>query len=132
MQLKNYYWYFQKAVPEKICDEIVRYAKSIRDQMAVTGDFKEPQTLDEIKDLKKKRDSNLIFIKQIRMRIGIFSGIVVNIVSLPNIVKDNIMTGIVMDGVNLIKKKGIFVTEKLESCPLHYLYRMKKIIKVGT
>ena len=49
MQLKNYYWYFQKAVPERICDEIVRYATSIKDQMAVTGDFKEPQTLDEIK-----------------------------------------------------------------------------------
>ena len=31
MQLKNYYWYFQKAVPEKICDEIVRYAKSIKE-----------------------------------------------------------------------------------------------------
>ena len=28
---------FEKAVPEKICDEIVKYATSIRDKMAVTG-----------------------------------------------------------------------------------------------
>ena len=64
MQLKNYYWYFQKAVPEKICDEIVRYATSIKDQMAVTGDFKEPETLDQIKDLKKKRDSNVVWLNE--------------------------------------------------------------------
>ena len=64
MQLKNYYWYFKKAVPERICDEIVRYAKSIKDKMAVTGDFKEPKTLDEIKDLKKKRDSDVVWLNE--------------------------------------------------------------------
>ena len=32
--------------------------------MAVTGDFKEPQTLDEIKDLKKKRDSNIVWLNE--------------------------------------------------------------------
>ena len=64
MQLKNYYWYFKKAVPEKICDEIVRYAKSIKDQMAVTGDLGDPETLDQIKDLKKKRDSNVVWLNE--------------------------------------------------------------------
>jgi PKHD-type hydroxylase len=62
MQLKNYYWCFQKAVPERVCDEIVRYAKSIKDNMAVTGDFTDPETLDQIKDLKKKRDSNVVWL----------------------------------------------------------------------
>jgi len=64
MQLKNYYWHFKKAVPERICDEIVRYAKSIKDKMAVTGDFKDPETLDEIKDLKKSRDSNVVWLNE--------------------------------------------------------------------
>ena len=64
MQLKNYYWYFKKVVPEKICDEIVRYAKSIKDQMAVTGDLGDPETLDQIKDLKKKRDSNVVWLNE--------------------------------------------------------------------
>ena len=39
MNLTNYYWYFQSAVPARICDEIVKYGKSISDQMAVTGGF---------------------------------------------------------------------------------------------
>jgi hypothetical protein len=29
MNLTNYYWYFQSAVPARICDEIVKYGKSI-------------------------------------------------------------------------------------------------------
>ena len=37
MNILNYYWYFKSAVPERICDEIVKYGKSISDQMAVTG-----------------------------------------------------------------------------------------------
>ena len=64
MQLKNYYWYFKKVVPEKICDEIVRYAKSIKDKMAVTGDSGDPETLDQIKDLKKKRDSSVVWLNE--------------------------------------------------------------------
>ena len=61
MNLTNYYWYFQSAIPERICDDIVRYGKSLQDQMAVTGgygDKKLNQT--EVKDLKKKRDSNVV------------------------------------------------------------------------
>ena len=64
MQLQNYYWYFKKAVPERICDQIVRYAKSIKDQMAVTGESGDPETLDQIKDLKKKRDSNVVWLNE--------------------------------------------------------------------
>ncbi len=37
MNLTNYYWYFQSAIPERICDDIVRYGKQLQDQMAVTG-----------------------------------------------------------------------------------------------
>ena len=62
MNLTNYYWYFQSAIPERICDDIVRYGKSLQDQMAVTGGYgnkKLNQT--EVKDLKKKRDSNVVW-----------------------------------------------------------------------
>ncbi len=38
MNLKYYYWYFQSAIPERICDEIVRYGKEQEKQMALTGD----------------------------------------------------------------------------------------------
>ncbi len=39
MNLQNYYWYFQSAIPERICDDIVRYGKQLQDQMAVTGGY---------------------------------------------------------------------------------------------
>ena len=34
MQLQNYYYWFKDAIPHHVCDDIVRYAKSIQDQMA--------------------------------------------------------------------------------------------------
>ena len=66
MNLTNYYWYFQSAVPSRICDEIVKYSKSIQDQMAVTGGFSDPKKLNQkqIKDLKKKRDSDIVWLNE--------------------------------------------------------------------
>ena len=70
MNLSNYYWYFQSAVPERICDMIVRYGKAEkkREIMAITGGYgrdrdlnKEPLTEAEIKNLQKKRDSNIVW-----------------------------------------------------------------------
>ncbi len=55
MNLTNYYWYFQSAIPERICNDIVRYGKSLQDQMAVTGGYgNRPLSKKETKDLKKK------------------------------------------------------------------------------
>ena len=63
MNLQHYYWYFKSAVPERICDNIVRYGKSLQDKMATTGGFGDPKTLSkkQIKDLKTKRDSNIVW-----------------------------------------------------------------------
>ena len=70
MNLSNYYYYFQNVVPERICDDIVRYGKSIQDQMAVTGGFdramKDNGKLNDkqIKDLKQKRDSAVVWLDE--------------------------------------------------------------------
>ena len=66
MNLQNQYWYFQKAIPGRICDEIKKYAISIKDQMAVTGGYGDPEKLnqDQVKDLKKKRDSNIVWLSE--------------------------------------------------------------------
>ena len=64
MNLTNYYWYFKSAIPERICDDIVRYGKSLQDQMAVTGGYErnnKPLNQKQIKDLKKKRDSDIVW-----------------------------------------------------------------------
>ena len=63
MNLTNSYWYFQSAIPHRICDDIVRYGKSLQEQMAVTGGYGNVKKLNQsqIKDLKKKRDSNVVW-----------------------------------------------------------------------
>jgi hypothetical protein len=65
MNLQNYYWYYRKAVPDRICDAIVKYGLQLKEQMAVTGGFGNNKlNRDQIKDLKKKRDSNIVWINE--------------------------------------------------------------------
>ena len=64
MNLRNYYWYYKKAVPDRICDEIVKYALQTREEMAVTGGYGKNLNKDQIKDLKKKRDSNIVWLAE--------------------------------------------------------------------
>ena len=68
MNLTNYFYYWQSAIPPRICDMIVRYGKEQKKIMAITGGLgrdrdlnKAPLTKNEIKYLKKKRDSNIVW-----------------------------------------------------------------------
>jgi len=64
MTLANYYWCFPEAVPTRICDEIVKYGKSLQNQMGTNGAYGDPKKLNnkQIKDLKKKRDSEIVWL----------------------------------------------------------------------
>ena len=71
MNISNYYWYFQSAIPPRVCDDIVKYGLASKENevQALTGGFgrdrdltKNPLTKDEIADLKKKRDSNIVWL----------------------------------------------------------------------
>ena len=61
MNLVHHYYYYQSAIPERICDDIVKYGHQMQDQMAVTGGYGDSKKLNQkqIKDLKKKRNSNI-------------------------------------------------------------------------
>ena len=63
MNLKWYYWYFQSVVPEKICDDIIEYGLSQKSQTAITGSgiSKEPPTKEELKNIQKKRKSDIVW-----------------------------------------------------------------------
>ena len=62
MNLTNYYWYFKSAIPEHICDDIVKYGHQLQDQIALTGGYGDkPLNQKQVKDLKKKRDSNIVW-----------------------------------------------------------------------
>tara|TARA_R110000803_G_scaffold137717_1_gene204617 strand:- start:776 stop:1402 length:627 start_codon:yes stop_codon:yes gene_type:complete len=65
MNLTNYYWYFKSAVPEHVCDDIVKYGHQLQDQMAVTGGYGNKKlNSKQIKDLKKKRNSNVVWMNE--------------------------------------------------------------------
>jgi PKHD-type hydroxylase len=68
MNLQHYYWYFKSAIPPRICDDIVKYGLKHQEKVAITGGLgrdrdlkKQPLNKKEIKDLKKKRDSNIVW-----------------------------------------------------------------------
>ena len=63
MNVANYYWYFKSAIPPKICDDIIRYGLSKSESMARTGGYGDRKlTDDEIKDMKKRRNSDLVWL----------------------------------------------------------------------
>ena len=70
MNLEYYYWYFKSVIPPKICDDIIKYGLSKQEQTAFTGGFQEKNdkgeelTEKEIKDLSKKRKSNVVWIDE--------------------------------------------------------------------
>ena len=64
MNLIDHYWYFKDAIPHRVCDNIIKYGISQNEFLGLTGKFtKEKKDLDkkQIKDLKKVRDSNIVW-----------------------------------------------------------------------
>jgi len=68
MNLQNYFFYFQNALTPRFCDELIKYGISQQEQLALTGGqttkINEGKPLDDkdIIDLKKKRDSNIVWL----------------------------------------------------------------------
>jgi len=69
MNISNYYWYFKSALTPKFCDEVITYANQQKETMAITGGFgrdrnlkKEPLNKQEVLDLKRKRNSDLVWL----------------------------------------------------------------------
>jgi len=66
MILQNYYWYFESALPARICDDIINLGKEKEEKLALTGDISKKNHKDitkkELKDLKKRRNSHVAFL----------------------------------------------------------------------
>ena len=68
MNLQNYYYYFQSALTPRFCDELIKYGISQQEQLALTGgqtnkvNKGENLNDEDIIDLKKKRDSNIVWL----------------------------------------------------------------------
>ena len=63
MNISNYYWYFTSAIPPRICDDIIKYGLSHSESLARTGGYGDRElTKDEIRDMKRKRNSDLVWL----------------------------------------------------------------------
>ena len=69
MNLSNCFWYFKSALTSRFCDEVIKYALEKKDTMAITGGYgrdrnldKKPLDKDEIRNLKHKRNSDLVWL----------------------------------------------------------------------
>jgi len=62
MNLQNYFWYFKSVLTKKFCDHLLMYGKNQQDQIALTGgNSKNIYTKKEIKNIQKKRNSNIVW-----------------------------------------------------------------------
>ncbi|BAQ91283.1 putative Fe(II)-dependent oxygenase superfamily protein [uncultured Mediterranean phage uvMED] len=66
MHLQNYYYYFQKALTPRFCDELIKYGISKQEQLARTGSYTKKKSLnkEDVKDLKKIRNSNITWLNE--------------------------------------------------------------------
>jgi len=63
MNLKNYYWYFKSALTPRFCDEVIRYANTKKETMALTGGYGDKElNKEEVKNLQRKRKSDLVWL----------------------------------------------------------------------
>jgi len=66
MELENYYWCFNGALPHRICDDIVAYGKELKEQKAVTfGYDPNNMTPNQKKQLEQKRNSNIVWMNPV-------------------------------------------------------------------
>ena len=69
MNISNHYWYFSGVLTPKFCDDVIQYALQQKETMAITGGYgrerdlnKKPLNKEEVKDLKRKRNSDLVWL----------------------------------------------------------------------
>jgi PKHD-type hydroxylase len=69
MNLSNYFWYFKSALTPRFCDNVIKYALEQKETMAITGGQgrnrnldKKPLNKDEVQNLKRKRNSDLVWL----------------------------------------------------------------------
>jgi len=63
MNLTNYFWYFKSALTPRFCDEVIKYALSKEEVMAMTGGYGDRKLKkEEVKNMQRKRKSDLVWL----------------------------------------------------------------------
>ena len=120
MNISNYYWYFKGVLTPKFCDDVIAYANQQKEVMARTGGYGDKKlNKQEVLDLKRKRNSDLVwlndtwiykelhpYVHQANRDAGWnFDWDRSESCQFTKYNTTNTMIGIVIVGINLIKKK---------------------------
>ena len=63
MNLNNYYWYFQSAIPLRICDNIIKHALSKEQTLARIGGYEDKKlSKQDIKNIQNYRKSDITWL----------------------------------------------------------------------
>ena len=63
MNLFNHYWYFKSALTPKFCDDVIKHGLNNTEAVAITGGYANKKlTKDQLKDIKKKRNSDIVWL----------------------------------------------------------------------
>ena len=63
MNLFNHYWYFKSALTPKFCDDVIKHGLNNTEAVAITGGHANKKlTKDQLKDIKKKRNSDIVWL----------------------------------------------------------------------
>ena len=63
MNLENFYYTFPNVLSTKFCNELIQFGLSKQEKLALTGGFEDKNlSQKDIRDLKKKRDSNIVWL----------------------------------------------------------------------
>jgi|TARA_R110000803_G_scaffold73347_1_gene137167 PKHD-type hydroxylase len=63
MKLSNHYWYFKSALTPKFCDDVIKHGLNNKESLARIGSYNDKKlTNDQIKDIKKKRNSDITWL----------------------------------------------------------------------
>ena len=58
------YWYFKSALTPRFCDEVIKHGLSKSEEMAKTGNSNKKLSKQEIRDIKRIRNSNIVWLDQ--------------------------------------------------------------------
>lgn len=65
MICKYHYWVFKEVLSKKICEDIIKFAKQEKENIALVGGMKEKKfSKKQINDLNKKRNSNVVWLRE--------------------------------------------------------------------
>tara|TARA_R100000005_G_C4994847_1_gene201788 strand:- start:698 stop:1312 length:615 start_codon:yes stop_codon:yes gene_type:complete len=65
MNLENYFMVYEKAIPKKFCEELIRYGDTLNPDIGLVGDIKKvPDNEKDLKQLTKTRNSYISWLSE--------------------------------------------------------------------